>query len=147
MDFNVVYLHCIKMENFSDNYMYTRNLKLKDHEIPAKINLETGEITKVRNMFNSFPEGKELWLKDEKFSKTFTYSWKFLAKNLSSDEIKVLVVMTLLAQPGTNSMPPLNEEVSMLQMEEYFGVSRKSYLRYLKIYLMLVFLQSLRLQL
>lgn len=105
--------------------MYTRNLKLKDYEVPAKINLETGEVVEVRNIFNSIPEGKELWLKNEKFSKMFTYSWKFLVKYLKSDEIKVLIIMSLMAQPSTNSMPPLNEEVSMMQMEEFFGVSRK----------------------
>ena len=105
--------------------MYTRNLKLRDNEVPAKIDMETGEIIEVRNIFNSIPDGKELWLKNEKFSKMFTYSWKFLVKTLSSDELKVLVLMSLAAQPSTNSMPPLNEEVSMLQMEEYFGVSRK----------------------
>lgn len=109
----------------SINDMYTRNLKLKDTEVPAKIDLETGEIVEVRNIFNSIPDGKELWLKNEKFSKMFTYSWKYLVKSLNSDELKVLVVMTLMAQPSTNSMPPLNEEVSMLQMEEYFNVSRK----------------------
>jgi len=105
--------------------MYTRNLKLKDNEIPAKINLETGEILEVRNMFNSMPEGKELWLKNEKFSKMFSYSWKFLSTALNSDELKALVVMSLMTQAGTNSIPPLNEEVSMLRMEEYFGISRK----------------------
>ena len=105
--------------------MYTRNLRLKDSEIPAKIDLETGEILEVRNIFNTIPEGKELWLKNEKFSKMFTYSWKYLVRSLKSDELKVLIVMSLMAQPSTNSMPPLNEEVSMLQMEEYFGVYRK----------------------
>lgn len=105
--------------------MYTRNLSFRDNEVPAKINLETGELIEIRNTFNSLPDGKEMWLKNEKFSKMFNYSWKYLVKTLGSDEIKVLVVMTLLAQPNTNSMPPLNEEVSMLQMEEYFNVSRK----------------------
>lgn len=116
---NMLYLCCIV------NEMYTRNLKLQDNEIPAKIDLETGEIIEIRNIFNSIPEGKELWLKNEKFSKMFTYSWKYLAKALRPDELKVLIIMSLMAQPSTNSMPPLNEEVSMLQMEEYFGVSRK----------------------
>lgn len=105
--------------------MYTRNLRLKDNEAPAKINLETGEIIEVRNIFNSIPEGKELWLKNEKFSKMFSYSWGFLVRHLKSDELKVLVIMSLMAQPSTNSMPPLNEEVSMLQMEDYFGVDRR----------------------
>lgn len=105
--------------------MYTRNLKLKDNEVPAKINLETGEITEVRNIFNSIPEGKEMWLKNEKFSKMFTYSWKYLAKTLKEDELKVLVLMSITAQPSTNSMPPLNEEISMRQMEEFFGVDRR----------------------
>ena len=105
--------------------MYTRSLKLKDNEIPAKINMETGEIKEVRNIFNSIPEGKELWLKNEKFTKMFTYSWKFLVGNLKSDELKVLIVMSLMAQSGTNSMPPLNEDVPMMQMEEYFGVDRR----------------------
>jgi hypothetical protein len=105
--------------------MYKRTITLEDNQSPAKVNRETGEIEELRNIFNSIPDDKELWLKSHTFSKMFTHSWKFLAKKLNSDELKVLVIMVTMAKIGTNSMPPLNDSVSMSRLEEHFGVSRK----------------------
>lgn len=111
---------------------YTRTFKLKDNEIPAKIDLETGEIIEVRNIFNNMPAGKEHWMQNEKFCKMFSYSWKYLTLKLNSDELKVLVIMTLMAQSGTNSLIPLNDEVSLVRLQEMFGIDRHRIQKILK---------------
>ena len=38
--------------------MYTQIIKLKDNELPAKINVETGEVKEVDHKKNNIPEGK-----------------------------------------------------------------------------------------
>ena len=112
--------------------MYKKEIKLNDCEIPAKINLETGEITEIREIFRVLPENKDVWLKEEKFTKMFTYSWRFLVKELSAEELKVLIVMTTMAHAGTNALPPLNDELSMVSLEDVFLISRKRLPKILK---------------
>lgn len=104
---------------------YERTIKLKDNEAPVILNKDTGEIKEIRTIFNSMPEGKEHWMKNEKFVKMFSYSWKYLTMRLNSDELKVLVIMTLMVEPGTNALTPLNDEVSMLQLQSVFGIERR----------------------
>ena len=105
--------------------MYTKTISLKDNESAAKVDKETGDIKIYTSIINSIPIDKELWLKSHTFSKMFTHSWKFLSKKLNSDELKVLVIMVTMANHGTNSMPPLNDSVSMRRLEEHFGIRRE----------------------
>lgn len=105
--------------------MYTRNLKLKDFEVPAKINKETGEITEVRNVFNAIGESKQVFGDKTLFRKTFEDVDKFLITNLSDTEYKVVMMMALMAAPSTNSLEPLDDTTSMRALEKHFNVDRR----------------------
>jgi len=105
--------------------MYTRNLKLKDNEVPAKINKETGEIVEVRNEFKSLELTREVFSSKTLFRKTYEDVDRFLIKKLSDAEYKVVMMMALMADAGTNSLKPLDDSTSMRTLEEYFNVDRR----------------------
>jgi len=104
---------------------YKRTIMYQDYEKPAKLDMTTGEYLEVRNLFSGLPEGKEQWLHNETFEKMFKYSWSFLVKKLTAVELQVLVIMTLMIETGTNALIPLNDELSMYKLQEFFGIDRK----------------------
>jgi hypothetical protein len=104
---------------------YTISVDLNHSESLYRIDNESGVMDEVNVVFNKIPDNKELWLKNHTFSKMFTHSWKFLSRELNSDEIRVLIIMTTMAKPRTNAMPPLNDSLSMRRLEEHFGVRRE----------------------
>lgn len=106
--------------------MYTKEIKLNHNEIPAKVNTETGEITEVRSRPNNIPEGKEIFIKDEYFSKNYERAWLFLVENLTPTEIGIAVKMSLMTELNTNSLNPLDDNTSIRQLAEYFKISTKS---------------------
>ena len=112
--------------------MYTRKLSLEDNEFAAKINAETGEITTLRNVLNSLPDNHEIWLPNSSFHKTYEATWKFLIQALKADELKVVTIMSLMASANTNSLSPLNEEASIRNLSEYFGVNKDKINKVLK---------------
>jgi len=105
--------------------MYTRTFKLQDNEVPAKINKETGEITEVRNEFRALEPTREVFNGKALFRKTYEDVDRFLLKKLSDAEYKVVTMMSLMADPGTNSLKPLDDSTSMRTLEDKFGVDRR----------------------
>ena len=112
--------------------MYIRKLNLKDHEFAAKVNAETGEITTLQTILSSLPDNHEVWLPNSSFHKTYEATWKFLIKELKSDELKVVTIMSLMASANTNSLSPLNEDSSVRNLAEYFGVNKDKINKVLK---------------
>ena len=104
--------------------MYVRKLNLKDNEIAAKVNAETGEITTLKTVLSSLPDNHEVWLPNSSFHKTYEATWNFLIKELKSDELKVVTIMSLMASANTNSLSPLNEELPITSLADYFKLDR-----------------------
>lgn len=104
--------------------MYTRTIDLKDHESLFKVNKETGELTELSSVLKSLPDNMEVWLPTSSFHKTFDASWKYLTKALTSDELKVVTIMSLMASPNTNSLSPLNEEASLMNLANFFNINK-----------------------
>lgn len=103
---------------------YTRTFKLKDNEIPAKIDLETGEITPVRNTFSVIPDDMEAWLAKDNFTKKFLILEEYLEKNLTSDEYKIVGIMSRMAHPKNNSLMPLDDTTSVRDLEKRFYINK-----------------------
>lgn len=106
-------------------YVYNKPIKLKHSEIPAKLDQETGEITVIKKRQNNIPEGKSLLdyerfhMKNDKFSKIALQT-----KILSYEELGVIDYMCTLSEFGTNSLKPLNDEITSLELEAIFNISR-----------------------
>lgn len=105
-------------------YDYTTEIKLKHNELPAKINLETGEVKQIEKRTNNLPEGSIVFEPTAIFRKDYTNSWRFLEKQLKPIEFKVAYSLALLAKANTNSLEPLNDNTTIPELMEILKVSK-----------------------
>ena len=104
--------------------MYRPNLLLKDNEIPAAINADTGEMREVKRGRPRNPnvESVESTLR---FTRQYVKSWQWLRANVSSIAYLVAQDMALMAKPITNSLEPLNGETTIAELATRFQVDRR----------------------
>jgi len=102
--------------------MYEKLLKLRDNEIPAKVNTETGEIMEVKRRKNNIPDGYSR-LKYDNFGIINLDMLKVLKMLLTDTEIGIVISMIMKAEYESNSLAPLNDETSIRQLSEVFGIS------------------------
>lgn len=102
--------------------MRTEEIKLADNEIPAKLNIETGEVQPINKRPNNIPEGKSR-LDYEDFGIINLKMLPILRKYLTHTEISIVVTMILKADYNSNSLAPLNNETSIRDLSEIFNIS------------------------
>ncbi|HPQ79869.1 MAG TPA: hypothetical protein PLG47_05415 [Candidatus Dojkabacteria bacterium] len=100
-------------------------IPLKHHEVPAKINKQTGEITEVRKRRNNLPKDKKLFQQND-FTKVNNKIVGYLSKELSNMELAIVFKMIGMAHFNTNSLKPLSNETSLRDLAETFGISINS---------------------
>ena len=110
------------------NYDYVAELKLKHHELPAKVDASTGELISVGNNRrpNNIPEGKEHHLPKEKFFKPYPKTWSFLYTVLTDLEFKIVFKLCSMAKMNTNSLEPLNDEIAMAEIARIFEINKNT---------------------
>ena len=109
------------------DFDYSTTIKLKHNEAPAKINLETGvinEITVLKTK-NNIPKGKELFEPKAIFRKSFDSTEEFLDSVLTPLEFKVVARMCRMAKMNTNSLDPLSDELTLIEIAEELKVNRR----------------------
>lgn len=62
----------------------------------------------------------------ELFSKDFPDAWAFLIRELSEQELKVAILMSLKASMNGNIMKPLTDATTMAEFSKEFGVSKNN---------------------
>lgn len=97
------------------------NYFLNDHERPAKIDMETGEVTEIADRVNNIPVGKRV-VKQKNFSKINIDVIPILRDNLSNIELGIVLQMIGIAEYNTNSLKPLNNDTTVRELSERFGV-------------------------
>jgi hypothetical protein len=123
--------------------MYEKKVKLADNErLNTKVNIETGEEIQIPNYQNNIPEGKSL-LKYKRFHIKNDNTYKLVKMGIISHEDNSLIdMMSSMAEMGTNSLQPLNDDTSILLLSDYFDLPRKRVLKSLdKLRKLGVFLQ------
>lgn len=106
--------------------MYNQTIKLKHNEKPAKVNIETGEVVEIATRKNNIPQGKQLFGKEEiGWSKSFNASWEFLDEVLTDLEFRVVNRLCRMAKANTNSLEPLDDETTSVELSEYFKIDRR----------------------
>lgn len=103
---------------------YFKEIGLKHHEVPAKVDLETGEVTTVESKklpLNQIPFGRL----ETAWKKSFTPSWMFLELRCSELELKIVRLMVYISKPFTNSLEPLSDDMTIIEMAEFFKVDRR----------------------
>jgi putative ribosome biogenesis GTPase RsgA len=100
-------------------------VKLNDNEIISKTNVETGEIKDIYKRPNNLAKARVEQFKPKSiFTKQYTVAWNYLEKVLSTAEYKMAHRMCVMAKMNTNSLEPLNDNTAMIELSEYFNVSR-----------------------
>jgi hypothetical protein len=104
---------------------YTKEISLQHNEIPATLNIETGEIKIVKKgrPKKSIPNGKQLWLPNAIFNKSFPQSWKWLESVTTPLEFKCAVLLGLKAKAFTNSLEPFDDETCLRDISEQLNIS------------------------
>lgn len=103
--------------------MYTREIKLKHNELPAKINRETGEITELSYSNNrTIPDGKSK-LNYKEFGMVNMQVTKKLEQYLSHTEMSILFRLIDRCNFNSNSLQPLNDSTSIRTLAEEFNLS------------------------
>lgn len=102
--------------------MYKTTIRLNHNEIPAKINLETGEVKPKKN--NNIPEGYVLHAPGVPYDKIYTKSWRFLKTQLTQLEFSVAFELAMMAKAFTNSLEPLNDATTIPELVEKFQISK-----------------------
>lgn len=105
------------------NYDYTTEVRLKHNEKAAVVNMETEEVTLVKERPNNIPKGKEVFQPEGIFRKDYTNSWKFLQRELSPLELSAAMALALMAKANTNSLEPVNDETGVRELSERINVS------------------------
>ena len=103
--------------------MYKKTITLDHEELPAKVNVLTGEVKVVESRPNNIPEGKEIFEQSGIFKKDYTNSWRFLQNNLSTLEYKVAHTLAMMARANTNSLEPLNDSSTLSELTSILNVS------------------------
>jgi len=104
--------------------MYTAQIKLRHNEVPAKIDLETGEIMEINKKPNNIPDGKSkldydrFHIKNDRLSN--------LVKNgiISHEENSIISLMCSMAEMGTNALKPITDDTSLLLLGDHFSINR-----------------------
>lgn len=60
------------------------------------------------------------------FSKDFPDAWAFLIRELSEQELKVAILMSLKASMNGNILKPLTDDTTVLELVQEFGVSKNN---------------------
>lgn len=106
---------------------YVAEIALQHNEVPASVNLETGEI-KVKKP-RGRPKGtlrdkdKQVWLPNSIFYKHYPKTWEWLEKQTTPIEFKCAVLLGIKAEAYTNSLKPLDDDSSYRFLSEQLGIS------------------------
>lgn len=104
---------------------YEAKIKLYSHELPAKINAHTGEVTPMAlSKPYNIPEGKEIFLPEAMFQKNYNKSWEYLDTVLTPLEFKVVAKLCRMAKMNTNSLEPLNDKTAISVIAKEFKIGR-----------------------
>ena len=102
------------------------NYFLDDHEKPAKVDMETGEFKEVKERKNNIPAGKQVFGKEEiGWTKSFNASWEYLDEVLTDLEFRVVNRLCRMAKTNTNSLQPLDDETTTIELSNQFGIDRR----------------------
>lgn len=104
-------------------YDYEKVVKLKHNQIPARIDIDTGEVKALKS--RELPEkykDTELWEPEKTFRKVYNSGWVFLQKVLTPIQLKAALYLSLKAAPYSNSLEPLSDETTYKELSELTGI-------------------------
>lgn len=109
---------------------YNQEIELYHHEVPAALNPETGEIREIVNHFGKKRNPNMSYHNNRKvFRKTYDNAWNLLRTQTTTREFGIAQVLALKAQAFTNSLKPLGEELTVIEIAEELGENRNTIMK------------------
>ena len=105
---------------------YKRELKLEHNELPAIYNVETGAMEIQTPYDENIPHSKIIFEPSAQFKKNYSNAWKYLTEVLNNEEFKAAYLMALLAKANTNSLEPLNQDSTKLQISQTLKINKNN---------------------
>ena len=101
---------------------YYRTIKLEHHQIPAILDKETGEVKPLEKVERE--NGMVNFKLMPTYQRTNVKAWQLLETQTTKLEYFVAHQMALMAKAYTNSLIPLNDETTLLELAETVKVDR-----------------------
>ena len=99
---------------------YTKTLEMQHNEVPAIVNIETGEVKTFEAPTQRIPKDHAIqyFKHDEPYQRTFTRAWELLETQTTDLEFKAAQKMARLAKAFTNSMEPISPDSTVREIGE-----------------------------
>lgn len=104
--------------------MRYEKVPLDRDEKPAKINMDTGEISLYEKRQGGNFNNTKLFI-DKPFQRVYIEEWNKLDKQLSTREFMFTTRLSRIAQPFTNSLKPYGPKSTTLELAEAFQTDRR----------------------
>lgn len=105
---------------------YSYEIPLKHNEIPAKINVETGEVKSVgKKRGKPNPDFQNFNLMNV-YTRFNDKAWQLLKTQTTDSELKCALTLATMAKAYTNSLVPLNDDTTQSDLAEILGINRKT---------------------
>ena len=114
----------------SKAYDYEKTYKLKHHEAPAKINLRTGDVVNLSIDHKKPVNGMIEYDLMKTYTRMNTIAWNLLTTQTTPAELEVAVKLATMAKAYTNSLVPLNDEMTATAIAETLKLNRKTILKH-----------------
>jgi hypothetical protein len=104
---------------------YETTVKVQPHEVVMTLDPITGELKEhTIKRRNNLPQGKQPMNKKALFKKDYENSWNFLWKVLTPVEYKIAHRLANMSEINTNSLKPLDDTTSKIQLSKEFNIHR-----------------------
>ncbi len=106
---------------------YEELIKFNHNEIPAKVNIETGELIELNPRKNNIPNNRQVFLPNENFDKVYYashYVWEELELLLSDLELRVARKLVSYGSMNNNSLKPLSNDVTLKNLALEFNIGK-----------------------
>lgn len=102
-------------------HTHSQEIKLKDNEIAAKINIEDGTIVPITPRKNNIPSDRLKW-NNGNFKQPSVFGMDWAYNNLNDTQLRMVLRLIQLSGKD-NTLRPLNDDVGIAVLQEYFQLS------------------------
>lgn len=104
---------------------YETSIKLEHHEAPAKLDKKTNKFTEIIKKPNNLPKNNSLLKYKEFYIKNRKFMGILKPLNiLTLEEFGLVDYMCAIAEFKSNSLKPLNNDTTVRDLEEIFGIPK-----------------------
>lgn len=111
---------------------YKKEIELEHNEIPAKVNIETGEIKTIGSPQGQTDSTVAKFNLMPNYQRRYPEAWALLKTQTTDAEYKVADKLALMAKAYTNSLIPLNDDTTAKALSEVLEVSVNRVNQYIK---------------